>query len=687
MKKQIFLLFIVLLFLFCVLYGFQKQQKPPPPEKHEVTVTLKLVQVYVTDKKGNPITDLEISDFVLFDNGKPKTITEFEKHILAVPSFKKRPQTKTEVTPPPERMSRKFFLFFDFAFNNPTGVKKSKEAALHFIDTQIQPTDEVGVLSYSTNEMLTLHEFLTTDHQKARDVVEGFGVRNVTGRARDVEHLYWLRVTGKEALLPSDEIELERSGGMIGLDRQVYSQRVSEFSLKIEELAKALRYIPGHKHIILFSSGVASSILYGVGAPFGRIRSRRGDLLTGKHGDSVIRNRYEDMTKELASSNCLVYALNTEELRSALRKDEEMTGVRSLQRLTKVTGGKYYEHVHDYESNMDDIQRLTGSYYVLGYYIDESWDGKYHEIKVKVKRKGCKVHAQGGYFNPKPFSEYTELEKRIHLIDLALTEMPHFQFPVYFPLMTLHCAIDGESSLVMILKIPGEDIQEISGENVEIVNLIFDKEENIVGFKRGEVNFSKLPEENIYYHSILPLSPGEYKCRIVIRNLETGNGAKGSSLVVIPESSDSGLMLSPPLLLKPEKTAVYLKGTAVKKKEKEGEYISLFDIYPFNSAQYTPLVEELKQGISKLLAVTRCSIIDIQEPDIEFTAHLIQHLTGQKIPLSSSIFYCKKEEGTYIFLIGFQLPKLKPGRYSIEITAEETKSKLKSLTNTALTVK
>lgn len=35
--------------------------------QHEVTVTIKLIQVYVTDKEGNSVTDLEKSDFELFD--------------------------------------------------------------------------------------------------------------------------------------------------------------------------------------------------------------------------------------------------------------------------------------------------------------------------------------------------------------------------------------------------------------------------------------------------------------------------------------------------------------------------------------------------------------------------------------------------------------------------------------------
>jgi len=38
-------------------------------------------------------------------------------------------------------------------------------------------------------------------------------------------------------------------------------------------------------------------------------------------------------------------------------------------------------------------------------------DGRFHEVRVEVKRPGCQVRAQSGYFNLKPFHDYTDLEK------------------------------------------------------------------------------------------------------------------------------------------------------------------------------------------------------------------------------------------------------------------------------------
>jgi len=86
MKKIIFLL--ILFSVFLSRSGVQGRNTEPPQEKgqetfqYEVTVTLKLIQVFVTDGKGNPVIDLAQADFILYDNGKLKKITEFEKHRL-----------------------------------------------------------------------------------------------------------------------------------------------------------------------------------------------------------------------------------------------------------------------------------------------------------------------------------------------------------------------------------------------------------------------------------------------------------------------------------------------------------------------------------------------------------------------------------------------------------------------------
>jgi hypothetical protein len=62
--------------------GQTQQQAGAKPLQYEVSVALKLIHVYVTDKKGNPVKDLAIGDFLVADDGRPVTVTDFEKRVL-----------------------------------------------------------------------------------------------------------------------------------------------------------------------------------------------------------------------------------------------------------------------------------------------------------------------------------------------------------------------------------------------------------------------------------------------------------------------------------------------------------------------------------------------------------------------------------------------------------------------------
>jgi len=645
-------LILITSFLFFTLLAHPRslqQKKSETQLQYEVTVVLKLIQVYVADKNGNPVTDLAKDDFILYDNGKLQTITDFEKHILIKPEKKVEIEiSKTELPPAEDvssRMNRKFFLLLDLFQSNLGGIGRSKKAAFHFIDTQLQPTDEVGVISYSREKGLFIHEYLTTDHQKIREAIGK--IKGIPGKIEkiDKEEEEWMKM------------------------------RIRQFATEMAEFAKALRYIPGFKNIIFFSAGVSRYWLYNEDAT--------SDTSELKKADPGIRVSYEEMSKELAASNAPVHAVNTE----GTRAEKSSRGDHSLQMISNLSGGKYFNDVEYYEEIAEEIQSMTSNYYVLGYYIDEKWDGRRHEIRVKVKREGCEVYAQGGYFNPKPFSEFSEFEKRLHLIDLALGEKSYFQEPFRFPLIPLPCSNRKESNLVLLSEIPLYKMEEIIRQKTDVVTLIIDRENSIVDSSQGEIDLSSIPHKTIYHYAVSSIPPGEYRCFLVIRNLKTGMGAVASSSVNIPESLESGIRLYPPLLLVPEKEAFYLKITKSSKEKTEGEYPSLASIYPFLSNKNSPLLYELEQKISRLFCIVLCSVLEIQEPEVNLTADLVDQVSGDKIPLALSIISSEGKEEIDILLIEFQLPELQSGNYILEITAEEITSKSRSQATRALRIK
>jgi VWFA-related protein len=525
----------------------QVSQQEQPQLRHEVKVTLKLIQVYVTDKKGNPVLDLTKDDFLVYDESQEQTITEFERHVLRLPREEEPPPEIVETPAPPARelMPRKFFLFLDFAFNNAKGLVKTKEAALHFIDTQLQPTDEVGILSYSAIRSLTLHEYLTADHATVRKIIKAFGIQEVVGRAEDFEAKYYNLLKGENPIDASSpgyvfdpEKEQFKELEVIRKQREESKLQAYNFIRKMTDLARALRYVPGHKSLIYFSSGIPYSVFTGIPPPEGyplrlqplEEREKKTMRLESAH----LVSQYEDMLRELSAANCAIYALDTIKLTSILGSDPETRGTYTLQQMTKATGGKYFGNIANYEKHIDKIQDLTGCYYVLGYYVDDTWDGAYHKIKVEVSRPDLEVHAQKGYFNPKPFSEYNNVERMLHLVDLALSEEPLFQTPVRFPLEVVPCPAGSKGNLCLSARIPVDKIREVLAGKSEFVAVIFDDKEHIVTLSRNEKRTYTLTGELFTFGAAFSLSPGKYQCRLVIRNLETGRGAVASATAVIP---------------------------------------------------------------------------------------------------------------------------------------------------------
>jgi VWFA-related protein len=678
------------------------QEKKTQELKHEVTVTLKLIQVYVTDSSGNPVTDLKLEEFRIYDNKELQKITDFERYVLDLPETAESPEPDKEETAPgdaaKEIMNRKFFLFFDMVNNNYKGFKKSQEAALHFLDNQVQPEDEVGVISFSVLKQLTLHEYLTTDHEIIRDVVKQIGGEGRVGRAENFEAMRYSEMSGEQLLDPSvgsqpvkegAPAHLRQAGAIsksgwdaVGIRpdaiatndrflREEHKNISQNLMLRFIDLSKSLRYISGHKHIVLFSSGIPYSLIHGIETtnPFQSFQVGM---------DTNLRDKYEDMLKELSDSNTTIFSVNTEPLATNMNLPAHMKGEVTLRRMSQDTGGKFIGNVQNYSQILETVQTFTGSYYVLGYYVDESWDGRYHPIEVKVSRGGCSVFAQRGYFNPKPYSEYNAMEKELHLIDLALSDRSLMQIPVDIPMAALPCSVEDESGVCLLAQIHTLRIKESLGEKAELYFLVFDEEENLKSLKRKEVKLAALKDEEAYYYSLMPLAPGAYKFCIVMRDMDSGSGGVGRYFGEIPQVEEQNIQLYAPLLLTPGKSGFFVRGDVPKSGEKK---FPLLDSFPFDPAEYSPAMGRYPQGTKTITAVMRCALRNLDKPALRFTAVLKDKNSQRSYSLPLSILSAKKAGDIGTLLVELQAPELPAGDYLLALVVEDTVSQAHSQTS------
>ena len=695
----------------------QEQQELIKPLQYEVSVTLKLITVYVTDKNGKPVGDLSLEDFTASDNGQLMKLTEFEKHVLQAPpeeAAAAKPAAETAAPPalapavtPAPATARKFFLFFDFAFNNARGITKARTAAQHFLETQVRPDDEVGVMTYSMLKGITVHEYLTRDHAKVRDVVDAIGSKDIAGRAHEIEQEYWLMA--QEPANPDTRVAGAQESNRES-SREEGKRIAHTFIIKVTAMAKALRYVPGDKHFILFSTGVPSSLIYGN-------RVGTGNFSAFDAGDRVLRTANEAMYQEFAAANCVIYAFDTRESalvadlfaydrmtfeaggRGAGRgmfgtqgvfqdstnvfQDDKTTGGNTLRRLTDLTSGKYFSNINMYERNLDQVQAMTGTYYVLGYSVGESEDGRFHEVKVEVKRKDCQVRAQSGYFSPKPFREYTDLEKKLHLFELALNERSFSRLPVSFPISGLSFASAEGSGLEMLAKVPADVTARFTGNRVEYVALIFDAKNDIRDIRRLETDPRLHRGRLVVFTSAASLEPGDYTCRLVIRDMESGLSAASSVRATVPAAPPRGLRLGTPLLLQDGTGCAFLDtGPA-----KAPAAVPWSEIYLFDRTALSP-VSGLVSGLTpRLLAVIPFWVPEAGEPDVVLSARLIDAASGEAVPVAAVLAGSSRYGAVETIILEIPLPKLKPGKYFIYINAQDRASRTNAHSQTVFVVK
>ncbi|MEA3421196.1 MAG: hypothetical protein U9Q97_05915 [Acidobacteriota bacterium] len=272
--------------------------------------------------------------------------------------------------------------------------------------------------------------------------------------------------------------------------------------------------------------------------------------------------------------------------------------------------------------------------------------------------------------------------KELHLIDLALAEKSLFQAPIPLSMTALPCLIEEESWVLLMARIPADKIKESIWQKSDIYFLVFDEKDNLMDLKRRAVRTSALKGKEAYYYSLLPVPPGAYKFRIVIRDMDTGRGAVGRCLAEIPHVTEQDFLLFPPLLLAPGKSGLLVQAYKPKAMPKS----SLLDYFPFDPEEYSPVLEKMSGNSTKIRAVLHCSLCNLAKALLKFTASLIEKPSGQSTTLPVSILSGNKDEKMGTLLVELQMPDMASGDYILVITAEDIPTQARSQTSVTLKI-
>jgi VWFA-related protein len=405
------------------------------------------LDVYPT-ANGAPVTDLTRDDFEVFEDNRPQAVTSFEHVTIrgGVPQdLRAEPNTVAESKALLQNpRSRAFVVFLDRLHVEVDGSHNIRQPLINALDRLIGPDDLVGVMTPEMSAADVTFARRTT-------TIEGFlsrhwdwGERNKITVADPREQQYQLCYPGYPTNCLDDRgiadamiLRRREKAALDAVDELVrYLGTVREERTAVITISDGwLLYRPDASLSRLLDK--CGATVAPAGQPMG-VDPRTGRPVVGRTGQTVDgnlaqceadrlslaqtddRTQFQTMLDRANRSNVSFYPVDPRGLvvfdtpidtpRTGLppdgapsftppAQDSAMLRARqsSLRDLAAATDGIASINSNDLDRGFRRITDDLSSYYLLGYYSNGKLDGKFHAIRVRVKRPGVQVRARRGY--------------------------------------------------------------------------------------------------------------------------------------------------------------------------------------------------------------------------------------------------------------------------------------------------
>jgi VWFA-related protein len=384
----------------------QPAQEPQPPT-FRAGINFVRVDVIISDKNGNPVGDLQAADFDLVEDGKPQKIESFKLIKLdggAADAIKEPPkQIRTDYDEEAEAARddvRLFAIFLDdYHVRRGTSMVARGQLA-KFVESQLGPSDMIGIM-YPLESTASVR--MTRNHSAVMR-----GLQQFLGRKYEYEPKN--QFEEKYAYYPTETVERIRT--------QVSMSAIKSLIVHMGSLKE------GRKSLILVSEGFsymvppqmrnANATMPGLGNPNANnpnagtndINEDRASWSANMDLESDLREIYDTANR----NNVAIYSVDPRGLAPFEFDINETVGFQTdakylnstmdtLRTLAENTDGRAIVNRNDIVAGMAQITRDSSAYYLIGYSSSQApADGKFHEIKVRVKRPGVQVRARKGYW-------------------------------------------------------------------------------------------------------------------------------------------------------------------------------------------------------------------------------------------------------------------------------------------------
>ena len=416
----------------------QKQEQQPPVFRTEANFVR--VDAYPT-RNGQPVLDLKAEDFEIFEDDKPQKIETFD-HVLISPAGPEAQRSEPNsieasrqaVANPKNRV---FVLFLDTPHVSVEGAWHAREPLIRLIDRVLGPDDLVGIMTPRMSAADVVLARKTTVMADGLRNIWPWGTRfTLIEDERDREYETCYPMPYQQDVVREMKARRHERNTLVALNELVLYLRdlreerkaivtVSEGWLLYRPNADLTRprtdpNDPNHR-----SEPIPGPTPISVG-PDGRITNKPrnviGDALDKSTCDAeriylsqIDDDQYfRDIMGEANRANATFYTVDPRGLPvfdtpigpeppPTIVQDHAMlrTRLENLRTLAENTDGMTVQNSNDLDIGLKRIANDLSSYYLLGYLSTSArLDGKYHAIKVRVKRPGIDVRARRGYRSP-----------------------------------------------------------------------------------------------------------------------------------------------------------------------------------------------------------------------------------------------------------------------------------------------
>jgi VWFA-related protein len=414
-------------------------QAPAPDSKRvgpaiKVETRVVLLDVVVTDDKGEAVAGLNKKDFQIMEEGAPQAISSFDEHKSVQPVQIKLPQmppnvfTNFPTTKSPDSVN---VLLLDLLNTQPQDQAFARQQVIKYLEN-VQPGARLAI--FALGSQLRIVRGFTTDFSGLSAALDdkNLGVNpQVSGLlptqsqqfSQDLVVHQMRRSQAAPAAIESVEQFQADEAAARGASR-------IEITLQaFQQLARYLSGIPARKNVIWFSDNFPISFV-----PDSKVRAP-------KHQEHL--QKTSDM---LTAAQVAIYPVSALGVLGDPTFDVSMLGGTrqqleavlssnqiAMESIAEETGGRAFYNTNALNEAVKDAVDIGSHYYTLAYSpSNNKSDGKYRRIQVSLSSGNYKLSYRRGYYADKPRPESNSSEEADDpLIPLIGLGMPNFDQILY----------------------------------------------------------------------------------------------------------------------------------------------------------------------------------------------------------------------------------------------------------------